>query len=65
MLQLLGLICEKRNLDVGDYRFDLPATEDSLAGKTLEQLKITSIRVVMRGKRSTLNRRNMCRKNFV
>ena len=48
--QLLRLICEKRNLEVSDHRFDLPATEESLAGKTLEQLKITSIRVVMRGK---------------
>lgn len=50
--QLLRLICEKRSLEVKDHRFDLPATEESLAGKTLEQLKITSIRVVMRGKES-------------
>ena len=48
--QLLRHICEKRNLEVADHRFDLPATEASLAGKTLEQLKITAIRVVMRGK---------------
>ena len=48
--QLLRHICEKRNLELADHRFDLPATEESLAGKTLEQLKITAIRVVLRGR---------------
>ena len=48
--ELLKYICEKRNLDLADHRFDLPATEESLASKTLEQLKITTIKVVLRGK---------------
>ena len=49
MSDLLKYICEKRNLNVADHRFDLPATEESLASKTLEQLKITAIKVILRG----------------
>ena len=33
---------------MGGLRFDLPATEGSLAGKTLGQLKLTSLRIVPR-----------------
>ncbi len=44
--EVLQYICEKRNLLRSTHRFDLPATEESLVNKTLEQLKINSIRVI-------------------
>ena len=31
-----------------DVKFDLPATEDSLAGKTLGQLKLTFFKIIPR-----------------
>jgi len=49
--ELLQYVCEKRNLDPATHFFDLPATEESLAGKTLEQLKINSIKVVLKGEK--------------
>ena len=47
--ELLSYICEKRNLEVSYHKFDLPVTPESLAGKTIGQLKINSIRVVCTG----------------
>ena len=49
MTQLLSYLCERRNLDLTLHRFDLPVTEESLAQKTLQQLKINTIRVASRG----------------
>ena len=49
--ELLHYVCEKRNLDVSYHKFDLPVTPESLAGKTLGQLKINSIRVICTGER--------------
>ncbi len=49
MTALLSYICEKRNLPVEVHCFDLPATEESLANKTLQELKINSIRVISTG----------------
>lgn len=49
--ELLQYVCEKRNLDPATHFFDLPATEESLAGKTLEQLKINNIKVVLKGEK--------------
>ena len=46
--ELMSYICEKRNMDESKYWFDLPATEESLAGKTLEQLKIINFKVICR-----------------
>lgn len=51
MKELLQYVCEKRNLDPATHFFDLPATEESLAGKTLEQLKINNIKVVLKGEK--------------
>ena len=47
--ELLQQVCRKRGLDVSMFRFDLPATEASLAGKTLGQLRISSLKIVPRG----------------
>jgi len=49
--ELLQYVCEKRNLDPATHFFDLPATEESLEGKTLEQLKINNIKVVLNGEK--------------
>ena len=49
--QVLQYVCEKRNLDPAIHRFDLPATPESLANKTLEQLKINSIRLIALGRK--------------
>ena len=50
--ELLVYVCEKRNLDPSRHWFALPATEESVAGKTLEQLKINSITVICKGQGS-------------
>ena len=42
------MACKKRRLDVKDYRFDLPATEDSLLDKTLAQLRLNTLKMVPR-----------------
>lgn len=42
------LVCRKRNMEETDVKFDLPATEDSLAGKTLGQLKLTFFKIIPR-----------------
>ena len=47
--ELLQYVCEKRNLDPATHCFDLPATEESLAGKTLGQLKINNVKVISKG----------------
>ncbi len=49
MTALLSYICEKRNISMEDHHFDLPATMESLANKTLQELKINSIRVISTG----------------
>jgi len=49
MPTLLSYICEKRNLPVASHAFDLPATEESLANKTLKELKINTIKVLNKG----------------
>jgi hypothetical protein len=46
--ELLQMVCRKRNLEVEDLKFDLPATEGSLAGKTLGQLKLTFFKIIPR-----------------
>ena len=51
MGHLLFYICEKRNIDPTLHRFDLPVTEQSLAQRSLQQLKINSIKVISKGKR--------------
>ena len=40
-------------LDEQEFRFDLPATEASLAGKTLGQLKLTSLTLIPRAGQGT------------
>ena len=50
MAQLLIYICEKRNIDHTQHRFYLPGTEDSLTDKSLQELKITRIMVVPKGR---------------
>ena len=49
LAQLLLHICERRNLEPRQHWFDLPATPESLADKTLEQLKINTLRVIETG----------------
>ena len=49
MGQLLAYICGKRNIDPAHHRFDLPVTEESLAQRSLQQLKINSIKVIAKG----------------
>ena len=50
MAKLLVYICEKRNIDPAHHRFNLPVTEESLANKVLQDLRITSIGVLCKGK---------------
>lgn len=50
MSELLFYICGKRNINPTHHCFDLPVTEESLAHKTLQQLKINSIRVISKGR---------------
>ena len=49
MGNLLAYICGKRNIDPAYHRFDLPVTEESLAQRSLQQLKINSIKVIAKG----------------
>lgn len=49
LAQLLLHVCERRNLDPRRHWFDLPATPESLADKTLQQLKLNTLRVVETG----------------
>ncbi len=46
---LLAYICGRRNIDPAHHRFDLPVTEESLAQRSLQQLKINGIKVVAKG----------------
>jgi hypothetical protein len=48
---LLCYICGKRNLNPAHHRFDLPVTEESLAQRSLQQLRISSIRIIAKGQR--------------
>lgn len=48
------MVCKKRKLDVEEFQFDLPATEDSLSGKTLGQLKLNTLRLIPRGQQVVL-----------
>ena len=49
MSALLHYICEKRNIAIESHYFDLPATEESIANRTLRELGIDNIRVLTRG----------------
>lgn len=55
--ELLQYVCEKRNLDLTTHCFDLPATEESLAGKTLGQLKINNVTVISKGEEGETRKR--------
>ncbi len=43
---LLKYICEKRHLSAETHSFDLPPTEGGVANRTLDELKINSIKVI-------------------
>lgn len=49
MGELLCFICGKRNINPAHHRFDLPVTEESLAQRSLQQLKINSIKIIAKG----------------
>ena len=49
MGELLCFICGKRNINPAHHRFDLPVTEESLAHRSLQQLKINSIKIIAKG----------------
>lgn len=52
MGELLCYICGKRNINPAHHRFDLPVTEESLAQRSLQQLRISNIRIITKGQRS-------------
>ena len=56
MGELLCYICGKRNMNPAHHRFDLPVTEESLAQRSLQQLRISAIKVIRKGQSSMVLR---------